>query len=55
MHDGLPGWLKGNCVEDNKLSLRFSNGSQVKAVSSSGDAGRSEALSLLIIDEAAFR
>jgi hypothetical protein len=54
MHDGLPGWLKGNCVEDNKLSLRFSNGSQVKAVSSSGDAGRSEALSLLIIDEAAF-
>tara|TARA_R110000796_G_scaffold75044_3_gene168532 strand:- start:1949 stop:3532 length:1584 start_codon:yes stop_codon:yes gene_type:complete len=54
MHDGLPGWLKGNCVEDNKLSLRFSNGSQVKAISSSGDAGRSEALSLLIIDEAAF-
>ena len=54
MHDSLPGWLKGNCVEDNKLSLRFSNGSQIKAVSSSGDAGRSEALSLLIIDEAAF-
>jgi len=54
MHNYLPSWLKGNTTEDNKLSLRFSNGSQVKAVSSSGDAGRSEALSLLIIDEAAF-
>ena len=41
-------------VEDNKLSLRFKNGSQIKAVSSKGDAGRSEALSLLVIDEAAF-
>jgi len=54
MHMYLPSWLKGTTVEDNKLSLRFKNGSQVKAVSSSGDAGRSEALSLLIIDEAAF-
>ena len=54
MRNYLPSWLKGNTTEDNKLSLRFSNGSQVKAVSSSGDAGRSEALSLLIIDEAAF-
>ena len=43
MHNYLPSWLKGNTTEDNKLSLRFSNGSQVKAVSSSGDAGRSEA------------
>ena len=42
------------CVEDNKLSLRYKNGSQVKAVSSSEDSGRSEALSLLVIDEAAF-
>ena len=54
MHDNLPSWLKGKCLEDNRLSLRFSNGSQIKAVSSSGDAGRSEALSLLILDEAAF-
>ena len=54
MHDNLPGWLRGRTVEDNKLSLRFGNGSQVKATSSSGDAGRSEALSLLIVDEAAF-
>jgi len=54
MHANLPSWLKQRCVEDNKLSLRYKNGSQVKAVSSGEDAGRSEALSLLILDEAAF-
>ncbi len=54
MHDNLPVWLRGTCTEDNKLSLIFANGSQIKAVSSSPDAGRSEALSLLILDEAAF-
>jgi hypothetical protein len=54
MYDNLPSWLKTSVVEDNKLSLRLKNGSQIKAVSAAGDAGRSEALSLLIIDEAAF-
>ena len=54
MHENLPKWLKGNILEDNKLSLRLSNGSQIKAISSKADAGRSEALSLLIFDEAAF-
>jgi len=54
MHKALPPWLKQQCVEDNKLSLRYNNGSQIKAISSTGEAGRSEALSLLIIDEAAF-
>jgi len=39
---------------DNKQSFELTNGSQVKAGTTSGDAGRSEALSLLIIDEAAF-
>jgi len=53
-NNNLPSWLKLQCVEDNRLSLRLKNGSQIKAVSSSGDAGRSSALSLLIIDEAAF-
>ena len=38
---------------DNKNSIELSNGSQVKASSTSGDAGRSEALSLLVLDEAA--
>ena len=54
MHHYLPSWLKNSATEDNKLSLRFENGSQIKAISSGGDAGRSEALSLLVIDEAAF-
>ncbi len=56
MYDNLPSWLKSNSLteEHNKLSLRFKNGSQIKAVGSSEDSGRSEALSLLIIDEAAF-
>ena len=38
---------------DNRSSFELSNGSQIKASSTSGDAGRSEALSLLVIDEAA--
>jgi len=57
MHDLLPIWLRDGSsasVEDNKLSLKLKNGSQVKAITSSPDAGRSEALSLLVIDEAAF-
>lgn len=53
-NDNLPSWLKIPEVEDNRLSLRLKNGSQIKAVSSSGTAGRSSALSMLIIDEAAF-
>ena len=54
MYDGLPSWLKTQVDETNKLSLRFANGSQIKAIASNESAGRSEALSLLILDEAAF-
>jgi len=54
MYDGLPAWLKTAIVENNKLSLVFKNGSQIKAIASNESAGRSEALSLLILDEAAF-
>ena len=54
MYDGLPAWLKTAIVENNKLSLIFKNGSQIKAIASNESAGRSEALSLLILDEAAF-
>jgi hypothetical protein len=54
MFENLPSWLKVNAEENNKLTLRLSNGSQIKAVSAASDAGRSEAVSLLIIDEAAF-
>jgi hypothetical protein len=50
----LPQWLKISTVDiDNRTSFILSNGSQIKASSTSGDAGRSEALSLLVIDEAA--
>jgi hypothetical protein len=54
MHENLPSWLKGTVEADNKLSLKFKNGSQIKAVSSATTGARSEALSLLIVDEAAF-
>ena len=50
----LPKWISiSELVVDNKNSIELNNGSQVKASSTSGDAGRSEALSLLVIDEAA--
>jgi hypothetical protein len=50
----LPQWMKiSELTVDNKNSIELGNGSQVKASSTSGDAGRSEALSLLVIDEAA--
>ena len=54
MYDELPKWLKLPHVEKNKLSLRLKNGSKVQAKSSSPDAARSEAVSLLLMDEAAF-
>ena len=53
-YDNLPSWLKEKSETDNQLSLKLENGSQIKAVSSAGTSGRSSALSLLIIDEAAF-
>ena len=50
----LPEWVRIAEVSiDNRTSFELSNGSQIKASSTSGDAGRSEALSLLVIDEAA--
>ena len=54
MYENLPSWLKINADENNKLTLRLANGSQIKATSAASDAGRSEAVSLLLIDEAAF-
>ena len=54
MYDELPKWLKLPAVEKNKLSLRLKNGSKITAKSSNADAARSEAVSLLLIDEAAF-
>lgn len=54
MYENLPSWLKVPAIENNKLTVRLSNGSQIKAVSAAADSARSEAVSLLIVDEAAF-
>lgn len=54
MYEQLPSWLRLKAVEKNKLSLRLTNGSRIAAKSSNSDAARSEAVSLLLIDEAAF-
>ena len=49
----LPEWLLLPKFEPTKQSISFSNGSTITAIPTSEDAGRSEALSLLIVDEAA--
>lgn len=54
MYEGLPVWLRPQFKEMNRLGMTLKNGSEIKAVSSSSSAARSEAVSLLIIDEAAF-
>jgi hypothetical protein len=51
----LPKWLiLPEMITNNKQLIEFSHGSSIKAIPTSDDAGRSEALSLLVIDEAAF-
>lgn len=51
----LPKWIViPEIVSETRQVIQFSNGSVIKAIPTSEDAGRSEALSLLIIDEAAF-
>ena len=54
--DTLPEWWKGvfKIVGETKKSVTLSNGSTITAIPTSEDAGRSEALSLLIVDEAAI-
>ena len=54
IHKHLPDWMRiSDIAIDNRTSFELSNGSQIKASSTSSDAGRSEALSFLVIDEAA--
>jgi hypothetical protein len=53
--DSVPDWVKiAEVSVNNKTKLELSNGSKIHGVPTSKDAGRSQALSLLIIDEAAF-
>lgn len=51
MYDELPQWMRLPFTEKNKLSLRLKNGSKITAKSSNTDSARSEAVSLLLIDE----
>lgn len=52
MWQSLPPWLKlTKEASISKSEIVFTNGSQIKAVPTSEDAGRSEALSLLVVDE----
>ena len=53
MYQYLPTFLQQTIVTDNKQSIFFANDSFIKAQSANPNAGVSEALSLLIIDEAA--
>ena len=54
IHKHLPPWMKiADISIDNRTSFELTNGSQIKASSTSSEAGRSEDLSLLVIDEAA--
>lgn len=52
--DSLPNWLRISEFEPTRQEIKFKNGSRVLAIPTSDDAGRSESLSLLIVDEAAF-
>lgn len=52
--DNLPDWLKMQVAEDTRSVFGLANGSRVESIPTSEEAGRSEGVSLLIIDEAAF-
>lgn len=52
--DGLPEWLKITKYKtDNRVTIELTNGSRVGAESTAKDAGRSDSLALLVLDEAA--
>ena len=52
MYDSLPKWLVMPQIKARSVKyLEFSNGSKVQAVPTGTDAGRSESLSLLVVDE----
>lgn len=53
-YDNLPSWLKVKDTEHNKTKLKLKNGSQIHAKAGTENAARSEAVSLLVLDEAAF-
>jgi len=50
----VPPFIRPKIVVDNRQSLELENGSKIKSTTTTKASGRSEALSLLIIDEAAL-
>lgn len=50
-NDNLPRWIKEEEIGNNIKTLHLKNGSKITAASSAASAGRSQALSLLILDE----
>jgi len=50
----LPSWLMLPKPDPTNQKIQFSNGSSITAIPTSQDAGRGEALSLLIVDECAW-
>jgi hypothetical protein len=63
MYEGLPNFLKMEVVNgggsDTRIGtvtkIEFANGSEIEISSATEDAGRSEAVSLLVMDEVAFQ
>lgn len=55
MYKYIPKWMAdfGRITVDNRHSIELANGSRVKAVTTSADVGRSEAVSMLVVDEVA--
>jgi hypothetical protein len=54
IYSNLPPFMQAELVDNNLSKMSFATGSEVESVPTSEEAGRSESLSLLIIDEAAF-
>lgn len=54
IYQHLPPFLQVEIVENNMSKFSFITGSEIESVPTSEEAGRSESLSLLIIDEAGF-
>lgn len=54
IYNNLPPFLQTELEDNNMSKMVFSTGSEIESVPTSEEAGRSESLSLLIMDEAAF-
>ena len=49
--NNIPDWMQSKRLIDNRRSIEQENGSKVKSSATTSDAARSEALSLLVVDE----